>query len=256
MTHHLPLRPTKDRPMARLESQSRRAARLTYVVLGLAALAGGISSCANPRDEMATGALSDDYRQRHPIVLTQADHNVDIPVADGDRSLTPGMRDTVRGFSQDYRAHSTGMVEILAPRGAANSLSVQAMRRQIRQELVKTGIPSRRIVDSFYPADGAGDAAPIRLHFSATTAVTNACGQWPDDLSSNAFDNQNYYNFGCAQQSNLAAQVANPTDLIAPRAQTPIDAEQRSQVIDNYRSGSTPTSTATVGGFGSTGSGS
>jgi pilus assembly protein CpaD len=32
---------------------------------------------------------------------------------------------------------------------------------------------------------------------------------------------------------------------------TPIDADQRSKVISDYRSGSTPTSTATVGGFGS-----
>lgn len=32
---------------------------------------------------------------------------------------------------------------------------------------------------------------------------------------------------------------------------TPIDADQRSKVIDNYRNGSSPISTATVGGFGS-----
>jgi pilus assembly protein CpaD len=163
------------------------------------------------------------------------------------------MRGTVRGFVQDYKAHSTGIVEILAPQGSPNSPSVLALRHQIRQELVANGIPGRRIVDSIYPADGAGDAAPIRLHFSATTAVTNACGQWPEDLSANSFDNQNYYNFGCAQQNNLAAQVANPTDLVAPRGQTPIDADQRSKIIDNYRNGTVNTSTATVGGFGGTG---
>jgi pilus assembly protein CpaD len=250
MTHHLSISPTKDRSMARNERNAARIARLSLAAVGLIALGVSVTSCANPRDNMTTGALSDDYRQRHPIVLTQAEHTVDIPVAAGERGLTAGARDTVRGFSQDYRSHSTGTVEIMAPRGAPNTPSVMAVRQQIRRELVATGIPSRRIVDTFYPADGAGDAAPIRLRFSATTAVTNACGQWPEDLSDNAFDNQNYYNFGCAQQSNLAAQVANPTDLIAPRAQTPIDADQRSKVISDYRSGSTPTSTATVGGFG------
>ena len=51
-------------------------------------------------------------------------------------------------------------------------------------------------------------------------------------------------------QENLAAQVANPTDLISPRAMTPIDADQRSKVINDYRTGATPTSTASVGGFG------
>ncbi len=250
MTHPLSLRFTKDRPMASLECNAPRAARSSLAAMALIALAAAVSSCASPKDGMTTGALSDDYRQRHPIVLTQAEHNVDIPVSASDRGLTAGARDTVRGFSQDYKAHATGTVELLSPQGAANTPSASALRRQIHRELVANGIPSGRIVDSFYPAGGAGDAAPIRLRFMATTAVTNACGQWPEDLSDNAFDNQNYYNFGCAQQSNLAAQVANPTDLIAPRAQTPIDADQRSKVIDDYRSGSTPISTATVGGFG------
>ena len=34
---------------------------------------------------------------------------------------------------------------------------------------------------------------------------------------------------------NLAAQVANPADLIGPRKQSPIDAENRMTVIDLYR---------------------
>jgi pilus assembly protein CpaD len=253
MTHHLSISPMKDRSMASLECNASRIARLSLVAFAFIALASSVSSCASPKDGMVTGALADDYRQRHPIVLTQAEHNVDIPVAAGERGLTSGARDTVRGFTQDYKAHSTGTVEILAPQGSLNSRSVVELRRQIRRELVANGIPSRQIADSIYPADGAGDAAPIRLRFTATTAVTNACGQWPADLSDNAFDNQNYYNFGCAQQNNLAAQVANPTDLIAPRAQTPIDAEQRSKVIDNYRSGTAATGGSTAGGFGGSG---
>ena len=211
-----------------------------------------LGGCAN-RDNMTTSAINDDYRQRHPIVLTQAEHNVDIPVSASDRRLTQGTRDMIRGFVQDYKAHATGTVDILTPQGSMNSQAISDVRHEVRQELVASGIPSRRIVDSFYPAGGAGDAAPIRLQFMATTAVTNACGQWPEDLADKSFDNQNYYNFGCSSQSNLAAQVANPTDLVAPRAQTPIDAEQRGTVIDNYRSGSTPTSSSSIGGFSGSG---
>ena len=50
-------------------------------------------------------------------------------------------------------------------------------------------------------------------------------------------DNKHYANFGCATQNNLAAQIANPGDLIAPRGMTPIDAERRSNVIETYRTG-------------------
>lgn len=240
----------KDAAMAMPRKPIFSADRLRLASVAL--LVAAVTGCAN-RDDMTTGSVHDDYRQRHPIVLTQASHNVDIPVAASDRRLTQGTRDMIRGFVQDYKARATGSVEILTPQGSMNGQAIADVRHQVRQELVASGIPSRRIVDSFYPAGGAGDAAPIRLQFMATTAVTNACGQWPEDLADKPFDNQNYYNFGCASQSNLAAQVANPTDLVAPRAQTPIDAEQRGKVISDYRSGSTPKSSSSVGGFSASG---
>lgn len=242
----------KEPAMASTEKPAFSATRLRFASVAMIAIAAALGGCAN-RDDMTTSSVNDDYRQRHPIVLTQAEHTVDIPVSASDRRLTQGTRDMIRGFAQDYKAHATGTVEILAPQGASNSRAIYDVRHQVRQELVADGIPSKRIADGFYPAAGAGDAAPIRLHFMATTAVTNACGQWPADLADNAFDNQNYYNFGCSSQSNLAAQVANPTDFVAPRAQEPIDAEQRRTVIDNYRSGSTPTSSSSLGSFGGSG---
>ena len=41
----------------------------------------------------------------------------------------------------------------------------------------------------------------------------------------------------CAQQRNLAAQIANPADLLGPRTVDPADAERRAVVFDKYRQG-------------------
>ncbi|GAI42846.1 unnamed protein product, partial [marine sediment metagenome] len=41
-------------------------------------------------------------------------------------------------------------------------------------------------------------------------------------------------------QNNLAAQIANPADLLGPRASTTIDAERRGKVIDAYRNATPP----------------
>jgi pilus assembly protein CpaD len=236
--------------MHNADRHSRPSAKLSVAILVLLAVAAAVGGCASPPDGMATGSIADDYRERHPIVVSQAEHTVDIPVFPGDRRMTVGLRDTVRGFAQDFQQHATGTIEILSPQGSANTASVSAFRRQIRQELVAGGIPSPRIVDSYYPAGGQGDAAPIRLRFLATTAMTNACGQWPADMNDNAFDNRNWYNFGCAGQNNLAAQVANPTDLVAPRATTAPDAEERANVIKTYRT-SGSTLSGTIGANGS-----
>ena len=65
-------------------------------------------------------------------------------------------------------------------------------------------------------------------------AHTDRCGRWPDDLLETT-ENKHYANFGCSYQNNLAAQVANPADLLGPRKQTEIDAENRDRVINVYR---------------------
>lgn len=194
---------------------------------------------------MVTGALTDDYRQRHPIVLTQAEHALDVPVAPGDSRMPKGMRQNIMGFAQDYKNHATGSVEILAPQSRYETAGMAATRRQVREALVAGGIPSSKIVNSVYPGEEGG---PIRIRFVATTAVTNSCGQWPDDMNGRPFANQNYYNFGCSSQSNLAAQVANPMDLAAPRAETAPDAQQRSQVIQTYRSSASSSAGSSIGG--------
>ena len=57
-------------------------------------------------------------------------------------------------------------------------------------------------------------------------------------------ENQNYSNFGCATQKNLAAIVANPADLLGPRGITEIDSTRRTTVIQDWQengSGDLPT---------------
>ena len=68
-----------------------------------------------------------------------------------------------------------------------------------------------------------------------STPPPASAGRWPEDMLANTTDNKHYANFGCASQNNLAAQIANPGDLIAPRGMTSIDAERRSVVIEAYR---------------------
>jgi pilus assembly protein CpaD len=42
------------------------------------------------------------------------------------------------------------------------------------------------------------------------------------------------WTFGCALQANLAAMVADPADLAAPRRADPAEAARRTVVLDKY----------------------
>ncbi|QRM56782.1 pilus assembly protein CpaD [Sinorhizobium sp. BG8] len=219
-----------------------RLALATAVLLSVAALSG----CGTNPDGTATGSIPDDYRTRHPIVLSEDQHTLDVPVASGDRQLTMAMRDNIRGFAQDYRSKSRGVIQVMAPSGSYNAGAAAQIRKQIRSTLIAAGVPKTQIIETSYAASAQGDAAPIRLSFVAITAQTNTCGQWPEDLVDNTFQNRNYYNFGCASQSNMAAQIANPMDLVAPRGMTPIDAANRVQVINDYRGTSSDSTTISI----------
>lgn len=221
-------------PTHRKSPMSNRSS-FQMVALGLAAML--LQACANGnRDDLKTGAIPDDYRTRHPIVLAEVEQSIDIPVASGDRALSIGAQDVINGFFAEYRRTSSGIVRIQYPAGAANSAAAQSLRRTFRQLALQNGIPGGRIQETSYQANPDGGLAPIRLSYNSMKATTNTCGQWPTDILHDT-NNRNWENYGCATQSNLAAQIANPTDLVSPREMTPIDAKRRTTVIGNYRDG-------------------
>ena len=199
------------------------------------ALAGAmLGGCAKVHN-IEVGAVPDDYRTRHPIVISEKEEVVDIPVASNDRKMNYGTTSIVRGFGKRYTRNSTGVLTIMTPTGSPNTGAASHVAGSIRKVLIEEGVPSGRIQITSYQAAAEHDAAPIRLSFSGIAASTGPCGRWPKDLVLNTMENKQYENFGCATQNNLAAQIANPADLIAPRGMTPIDAQRRDTVIDNYR---------------------
>jgi len=86
---------------------------------------------------------------------------------------------------------------------------------------------------SSYRAPTVDVSAPVRVSYVAVRAQTNKCGRWPEDIADDS-ENRHYADFGCSYQNNLAAQIANPADLLGPRRQTEVDAEKRGIVIEEY----------------------
>jgi pilus assembly protein CpaD len=200
------------------------------IVIGLAA---ALSSCAG-QDRLTTGSLPDDYRTRHPIVVGEAEKTIDMPVAAGDAKLTRGQEEVIAGFVAEYRRSANGIIQIITPRGSANEGAASAAASSIRRLMVKMGVPAQQILHSNFQSE-FGESAPVRISYVAIAAKAGPCGEWPADMTLNTFSNKNYHNFGCASQSNLAAQMANPSDLLGPRRMTPPDGEQRGLVMERYR---------------------
>lgn len=110
-----------------------------------------------------------------------------------------------------------------------------AMAVQVRERLIFLGAPAAQV--RIVGADPAAARDPVlRVGFVRYEAQVPKCGQAWESLSATR-DNTAYENFGCAVAANMAAQVANPEDLVGPRDMTPADAARRDTVMAKYRRG-------------------
>lgn len=214
----------------------RRLVPALVIASGIAL--AGCSSRTTPTDPVIPGALAyDGYRSRHPIVLTEQAETLDVPVGSQSVRLTSQMADTVAGFGAEALARGASGVTVMVPSGSANETAAHALSRQVTAALGRGGVPAHAVSYQPYSVPQSAADAPIRLAYPRVTAsVPHKCGTWPAQVMGQT-DNSEYYNFGCATQANLAAMVANPSDLVTPQGMTPADATRRTTVVRKYRDG-------------------
>jgi pilus assembly protein CpaD len=222
---------TEARAVGRPAGRPRvRLALLPLAVLGASLLSGCVGS-----DHVIVGAIPDDYRTSHPIVISQNEQVTDIPVGAGDRAMTRSQRQQLEGFLSGYDRAAAPVVQFLLPAGSANATAARKASAGLVQVARENGVQRSRIAVLSYDAGQAEAQPPIRVVYSKVTASAGPCGRWPEDILASDVENKHYADFGCSYQHNLAAQVANPADLIGPRKEGDIDATNRGQVITLYR---------------------
>lgn len=227
-------KPMKVDRTAGAAANGRSRIRWRMASVAAAATAALLAGCAN-RDSVTVGSIPDDYRTNHPIVLAEKEQAIDLPVASSDRGMTQVQRVALEGFIGRYDRSAAPVVRVMVPAGSANDVAAAQASSGFVSVLKANGVPESRIAVSHYQADPSETTAPIRVAYSALRAQTGKCGRWPADILENA-DNKHYANFGCSYQNNLAAQVANPADLLGPRKQASIDAAKRGVAIDKWQS--------------------
>ncbi|WP_162901228.1 CpaD family pilus assembly protein [Breoghania sp. L-A4] len=208
--------------------------RALFVAGGLAAALAGCQSVPT-----AENVARHDYKLRHPIVISEAAETFDIPVGAETRSLSRQMRESVEGFAREARQEGSGDAEILVPSGSRNEAGAHSIAGEVRRVLLRAGFAGHRVHIRSYPVGDPRVVAPLRIAYSRVKASVHACGRWTDNLASNGA-NEDYADFGCATQSNLAAMIDNPADLLHPRAEGPADRSRRDTVQGKYREGVSP----------------
>jgi pilus assembly protein CpaD len=233
--------------IARKPNTGRRTAAAAVLRAAIVLGFGGLV-CACNTDQQITGIpdAPTDYRMRHPITVSEAPRTLQLFIGANRNSLTPMQRAQVLAFAESWKSEATGGVLIDLPTGTSNAPAAVSASHEVQSILAATGVPPGAMRVRGYPA-GPASLGTIKITYPKITAQAGPCGVWPEDIgpsyNRDYFENQQYWNFGCASQRNLAAMVENPADLVQPRAETPAYTMRRTVVVDKYRQGQ---STATT----------
>lgn len=188
--------------------------------------------------------------ERFPIVVEPQMRTYRLPLQGG--SFDPIAERELETLATDYVANGSGAITV-----SAASLDPTSASRAADQ-LASFGVERSRIV---IVAPGAQDApGTMTVSYIRYSAVAPPCGDWSENLAY-TYNNTTSPNFGCATQHNLAAEIADPRDLVAPKPMGNADAQRRVGVIGKYRTDGLPqqsgavSQVANTGGGGSSGGG-
>lgn len=183
-------------------------------------------SCTAPMNDGKS--FTSDPAANHPIAVEPHFTAIKLNFASTDAGLLPDDAAKLDAFVAEYLSRGSGSISVSAPQGAAATAAISYFGTR----LFEMGIPRSRILVGTHE----GPDARVEIGYIAYMASTAPCGDWSKNTGDTG-NNSPSPNFGCAVQHNIAAQLADPRDLIEMRPSDPSDASRRATVIGKYQQG-------------------
>jgi pilus assembly protein CpaD len=201
-----------------------------HIVLAGASLIA-LTGCAQSANQVAYSNRMHTQIQAQEVT---AELKIDTVVA-GEK-LGSTERQAVEYFASAFQNEGHGTLIISRPSNGPDDVAAMRAAADARAIMLAEGIEAQYITEGPYDASGAR-AAPLVISYRTYEAVVPNC----PDVSAYDFawtgTNSTLPSFGCAVATNLAAMIADPSDLVGEQPSDPVDAARRSVVLTKYRNG-------------------
>lgn len=213
-----------DMKHSRIKPQWRRPLGAALLAAAAVLSAGCASTELASFDDVH---VPDSVGENYPIKVAERPVKLTFDAAPG--GLRPSDFDQVTSFAQQASSRANTPVTVAY---AARSKPAHLAANQAAQVLARQGVARPSILVT--PQDSPGNV--VTLAFGTKVAETKPCGDFSENLRGNQ-RNLSGPNFGCAFQQNVAAMIANPSDLQHRRAETPAYSAAQSKILDAYYAG-------------------
>lgn len=200
-----------------------------------------------PVDAVREAHLNRTVLEAHIPTAIPVEARMALPAANGAQGLTAQEYAQLTAFANDFVLLGRGPLVISVPANAANSASAAQIAQDAQRALFAGGVDYGRIVGGTYQVNGATNA-PVMLSFGRYEAQRIRCEPWSQTDARKTASNLSPSRFGCAQNANLAAMVADPGDLLGDRTDKGRDAERVQVGVDKYRKDQVTSEKGSVGG--------
>lgn len=193
----------------------------TFHTLALLAIAGTLGGC------MGGGAAGSNRSldSVHQPIVSNRILTFDVATMDGD--LAPSEQGKLEGWLDAMGVSYGDRIAIEDPALYGRTAATATIRRMVERRglMVSDAVPVT-----------AGAIAPgyVRVSMTRATAYVPGCPNW-DSRGSASFGNATSSNYGCATNSNLAAMVADPRDLVKGAESNGADTATAAKPIRVYR---------------------
>jgi pilus assembly protein CpaD len=202
-----------------IDNQFRRIKMRNLKFLTAAAVSLALAGCAG-----SVGSNTSMYSIHQPVV-ERTNYAIDVSV-EGNGISVGEQRRMVEWFDALELGYGD-RVAIDYGDGYTNDAAAKA---------VANATADRGILVSGVAPVTSGNVAPgtIRVVVTRSSASVPSCPDWSTTGDSN-FNSANHSNHGCSTNSNLAAMVADPEDLVRGRDSKKLDANSGKNAVNTYR---------------------
>jgi pilus assembly protein CpaD len=188
-----------------------------------------LAGCADGRPGVPNPPLTPTEQFAIKVAPTQ-DQIMLAPHAEG---LSSAQAAALNDLVDRWRDQGSGDITVQSP--AHGGEDAYRAASAVQDALVSMGVEPDKVRLTDYDP-GAQAHAPIMVAYTRYQASGPVCGRnW--DSFTHTGDNRVDANYGCATTANMAAQIDNAGDLVAPRDVDPADPGRRAIVLNHYRKG-------------------